>query len=140
MNIQTVTRHLDLSGTTGQGLRERIYQLCEQFGRRCHEVMDMHVVVEGNHCACRQGTDKRCHIKVRGKDRLNLDADVVRADLWQAVDAAFRRLEQLLTRLRRPRRPRSKTPSYPSLISWSPKQSFARFPWDANTAKGGNHG
>ena len=105
MNVQIVTRHLDPGKGAARGLTEHIRQVCLEFGERCADAQDIQVVLEDINGPTKGGVDKHCHIKVRGRERLHLDASATRPELWQAADAAFRRLDRLFVRRERARRP-----------------------------------
>ena len=105
MNIQVVTRHLDGGKGAANGLIDHIHQVCVEFGERCADALDIQVVLEDINGPTKGGVDKHCHIKVRGRQRLHFDASATRPELWQATDAAFRRLDRLFVRRERSRRP-----------------------------------
>jgi ribosome-associated translation inhibitor RaiA len=99
MNIQISVRRM----TVSQVMKRVVRDLCSDIQNKCNRIQDIDVKIEDINGPNKSGMDKRCHLKVRGKEHLAIDVEEVDEDVLSAVDNAFRRLKQvLLMRTARP--------------------------------------
>ncbi len=96
MNVQISIRHMAVS----QGVKRLVHELCAEVQSKYEDIQIIDVKIEDVNGPHKAGVDKRCHLKVRGKERLVIDVDEVDEDLGHAIDHAFRRLYQTLWRVR----------------------------------------
>jgi ribosome-associated translation inhibitor RaiA len=92
MNIQISVRRM----TVSQVMKRVVRDLCSDIQNKCNRIQDIDVKIEDINGHNKSGMDKRCHLKVRGKERLAIDVEEVDEDLHSAIDNAFRRLTQVL--------------------------------------------
>lgn len=94
MNVQISIRHMAVSQLVKQMVRE----LCGEIYRKNNDIQNIDVNIEDINGPHKAGIDKRCHLKVRGKERLIIDIDEIDEDLDCAIDKAFHQLKQVLRR------------------------------------------
>lgn len=94
MNIQISTRHMTVSEVIKQMVRE----LCGEVHHKYGGIQNIDIKIEDMNGPHKAGIDKRCHLKVRGKEHLAIDIDEIDEDLDCAIDNAFHRLKQVLRR------------------------------------------
>jgi ribosome-associated translation inhibitor RaiA len=80
-----------------QVVKKIVRDLCSEVQNKCNGIQDIDVKIEDINGHAKSGMDKRCHLKVRGKERLAIDVDEVDEDIHSAIDNAFRRLKQMLS-------------------------------------------
>ena len=92
MNIQISVRRM----TVSQVVKQIVRNLCSDVQNKFNGIQNIDVKIEDINGPNKSGIDKRCHLKVRGKERLAIDVEEVDEDLHSAIDNAFRRLKQVL--------------------------------------------
>lgn len=94
MNVQISIRHMQASQVSKQSIRK----LCGELIKKYEPINNIDVKIEDINGPHKAGIDKRCHLKVRGKNNLAIDIDDIDSDINYAIDNAFRRLKQILKR------------------------------------------
>jgi len=94
MNVQISIRHIQATQVSKQSIRK----LCGEIINKHEPINNIDVKMEDINGPHKAGIDKRCHLKVRGKNRLAIDIDDVDSDINYAIDNAFRRLKKILKR------------------------------------------
>lgn len=94
MNVQICIRHMQASQVSKQTIRK----LCGEIINKYEPIKNIDVKIEDINGPHKAGIDKRCHLKVRGKNHLAIDVDDIDSDVNYAIDNAFRRLKKLLKR------------------------------------------
>ena len=94
MNVQISIRHMQASDVSKQSIRI----LCGEIINRHEPINNIDVKIEDINGPHKAGIDKRCHLKVRGKNHLAIDVDDIDSDINHAIDNAFRRLKKILKR------------------------------------------
>lgn len=96
MNVQITIRHLVVS----QGVKQLVRELCDEVQNKYGDIQNIDVMIEGVNGSHKAGIDKHCHLRVRGKEHLAIDADEIDEDLGDAIYQAFHSLYQALRRSR----------------------------------------
>ena len=94
MNVQISIRHMQASQVSKQSIRK----LCGEIINKHEPINHIDVKIEDINGPYKAGIDKRCHLKVRGKNHLAIDVDDIDSDVNYAIDNAFRRLKKILKR------------------------------------------
>ncbi len=94
MNVQISIRHMMASQVNKRMVRE----LCGEMKNKYEDIQYIDVTIEDINGPHKAGIDKRCHLKVRGKDRLAFDISDINEDITSAIDNAFYHLKKLLER------------------------------------------
>ena len=94
MNVQISIRHMQASQVSKQSIRK----LCGEIINKYEPIKNIDVKIEDINGPHKAGIDKRCHLKVRGNNRLAIDVDDINSDINYAIDNAFRRLKKILKR------------------------------------------
>ena len=102
MNVQISIRHMQASQVSKQTIRK----LCGEIINKHEPIKNIDVKIEDINGPHKAGIDKRCHLKVRGKNNLAIDVDDINTnintdintDINYAIDNAFRRLNKILKR------------------------------------------
>lgn len=94
MNVQISIRHMQASQVSKQTIRK----LCGEIINRYESIKNIDVKIEDINGPYKAGIDKRCHLKVRGKNHFAIDVDDIDVDVNYAIDNAFRRLKKMLKR------------------------------------------
>ncbi len=92
MNIQISVRRM----TIPQVMKQIVRELCSDIQNKCNGIQNIDVKIENINGHDISGMDKRCHLKVRGKEHLAVDVEELDEDIHSAIDSAFRRLKQVL--------------------------------------------
>jgi ribosome-associated translation inhibitor RaiA len=82
--------------TVSQVMKQIVRNLCSDVQNKFNGIQNIDVKIESINGHDISGMDKRCHLKVRGKERLAIDVEELDEDLHSAIDNAFRRLKQVL--------------------------------------------
>jgi len=94
MYVQISIRHMLSSCVNKRAVRE----LCSEVRNKYANIQFIDVMLEDINGPHKAGIDKRCHLKVRGKDHLAIDIEDIDEDITCAIDRAFRRLKNALER------------------------------------------
>jgi ribosome-associated translation inhibitor RaiA len=94
MSIHISIRHMLASQVSKQFIRE----LCDEIKSKYKPIHDIDVMIDDINGPYKKGTDKRCHLKVRGNNRLTIDIENVDTDVNCAIDNAFHLLRHALQR------------------------------------------
>ena len=94
MNIQISVRRMPIS----LGLEKVINETCNDLSSKFNHIQSIEVYLEDINGPHKGGLDKRCHLKVRGKNHLSIDVTEIKRDLYSAIDKAFTRLTQIIKR------------------------------------------
>ena len=92
MNIQISIRHM----TSSQISKQLILDLCAEVRYKYKNIQNIEVKIDDVNGPNKAGIDKCCHLKVRGKDQLNIDINNMDGDITCAIDNAFFYLRQTL--------------------------------------------
>ena len=84
--------------TVSQVIKKMVREFCGEIQNKYGEIQLIDIRIEGVNGPHKAGIDQRCHLKVRGKERMAIDIDEIDEDLHCAIDNAFQRLKQLLRR------------------------------------------
>lgn len=76
--------------------KRMIHELCAEMKSTYKFVRYIDVKIEDINGPHKAGIDKRCHLKVRGKDHLAIDISDMDDDITCAIDKAFCHLKELL--------------------------------------------
>ena len=96
MNVQIVARHLKVSASLQQSIRQR----CTEAFNFMEGLLEIQVVIEDMNGPDKHGIDKRCHVHVRGLHRFRLDVEQVADEISLAIDLTFMQLQARLKRIR----------------------------------------
>ena len=94
MNVQISIRHMQASQVSKRSIR----MLCGEIINKHEPINNIDVKIEDINGPHKAGIDKRCHLKVRGKNHLAIDVDDIDSDINYAIDNAFQRLKKILKR------------------------------------------
>lgn len=94
MNVQISIRHMAVS----HGIKQLVHEMCDEVQNKYGDIKCIDVMIEDVNGPYKAGIDKRCHLRVRGKDRLAIDIDEIDEDLSYSIDQAFYHLYQALRR------------------------------------------
>lgn len=94
MNIQISVRRMPIS----LGIKKVINETCNDLSSKINDIQTIEVYLEDINGPHKGGLDKRCHLKVRGKNHFSVDVVEVKRDLYSAIDKAFSRLIQVIKR------------------------------------------
>jgi ribosome-associated translation inhibitor RaiA len=83
-----------------QGVKQLVRELCDEVQNKYGDIQNIDVMIEDVNGPHKAGIDKRCHLRVRGKEHLAIDADEIEEDLGDAIYQAFRHLYEALRRSR----------------------------------------
>lgn len=92
MNIQISVRRMSVS----KKLKKLVNEICIELKHKYQGINLIDVKLEDINGPDKAGIDKRCHIRVRGRERLMLDVEATEEDIYSAIDEAFYRLKSLL--------------------------------------------
>jgi len=92
MNVQISIRHMVAS----KAIKQMVKDLCYEVNDKYTNIQNIDVKIEDINGPYKAGIDKRCHLKVRGKDHLSIDIDDIDEDMTHAIDQAFNHLKKSL--------------------------------------------
>ena len=78
--------------------KKMILDLCSEIFNKFKSISIIDVKIEDINGPHKSGIDKRCHLKVRGKNNLAFDIDDIDAEINCAIDSAFYHLKSALER------------------------------------------
>ena len=103
---QIVSRHMELD----KDLKATIIRLINKIPQYGLDITRIHVILEDVNGPNKGGIDMRCHLSVRGPQKLDIEIEEIDENCWQAVSLAFQRLNQVLSRIHLQRRNLRATP------------------------------
>jgi ribosome-associated translation inhibitor RaiA len=75
-----------------------VNDFCHDLTKKYNNIQNIDVKIEDINGPFKTGIDKRCHLKVRGKDHLAIDIDDIDEDITYAIESAFHHLKKILER------------------------------------------
>lgn len=92
---EIVSRHMKLD----TDLKITISHLINKITQYNLDITSVRVIIEDVNGPNKGGIDMRCHLSVRGANKLNIEIEEIDENSWQAVFLAFNRLNQVLSRI-----------------------------------------
>ena len=92
MDIQISIRHMIASLVN----KKMILELCDEINNKYTSVNKIDIKIEDINGPNKSGIDKRCHLKVRGKNNLTIDIDDIDTEINCAIDNSFYHLNHAL--------------------------------------------
>ena len=92
MSVKLSIRHMAVSHV----IKTMVRELCNEVKNKYDGIQIIDVMIDNINGPHKYGIDKRCHIKVRGKEHLAIDIDEIDEDLDCSIDNAFHRLKCML--------------------------------------------
>lgn len=92
MNVQISIRHM----VTSKMIKQMVKDLCHEVKNKYENIQNIDIKIEDINGPYKAGIDKRCHLKVRGREHLAIDIDNIDEDITCAIDSAFHHLKKVL--------------------------------------------
>jgi hypothetical protein len=92
MDIQISIRHMIASLVN----KKMVLELCGEINNKYKSVNIIDIKIEDINGPNKSGIDKRCHLKVRGKNNLMFDIDDIDTEIDCAIDNSFYHLNLAL--------------------------------------------
>lgn len=92
MNVQISIRHMVASKV----IKQMVKDLCREVNNKYKNIQNIDINIEDINGPYKAGIDKRCHLKVRGRNHLAIDIDDIDEDITCAIDNAFHHLKKVL--------------------------------------------